>query len=254
MSPLADHREDVLGVAERRDDQRAERLVAQIAPLLARDPAHEVGDVEERRAVDVALRIELERAHELRERVGRGLARDLEPHGGAALATAKLLLDRLEEVLGLFLVDLEVEVARDAEDVDALEPHAREDGPDVPGDEVLEEHERVLRRSPSALSARHLDEAREHHRHLHDAEARLALALAREHHAEVQALVANVRERVARVDRDRRQDREDLVVEALVERGERRRAGARPGLTSTNVPSRASAGRRSLIRPTSAAR
>jgi hypothetical protein len=50
----------------------------------------------------------------------------------------------------------------------------------------------------------------------------LELPFAHEHDAEVQALVAQVRERVPRVDRDRRQDREDLAVKALVERRERR--------------------------------
>ena len=88
-------------------------------------------------------------------------------------------------------------------------------------DEVLEEDERVLRRSARCLDAVHLEEARQHHRHLHDAEPRLGLAFAREHDAEVQALVADVRERMARVDRDRREDREDFVVETLVERRER---------------------------------
>ena len=85
----------------------------------------------------------------------------------------------------------------------------------------------------------------EHRRHLDDAEPRLVpLVLAREHDAEVEALVAHVRERVPGVDRDRREDREDLVVEALVEGGElvgrelvgldehRRRRAASAGMSS----------------------
>ena len=66
-----------------------------------------------------------------------------------------------------------------------------------------------------------VEEPRQHHRHLHDAEARLDRPLALEHDAEVEALVPEVRERVAGVDGDRREDREDLVVEARVELGQR---------------------------------
>ena len=44
---------------------------------------------------------------------------DLEAHGGAAAEVAELVLDFLEEVLGLFLVDVEVAVARDPKRVHA---------------------------------------------------------------------------------------------------------------------------------------
>ena len=44
--------------------------------------------------------------------------------------------------------------------------------------------------------------------------------VAREHHTEIQALVAQVRKRVPGVDRDGRQDREDVVLEARVEQSE----------------------------------
>ena len=55
---------------------------------------------------------------ELAQRVGSTPACDLEAHGVAALAPPQLLLDRLQQVLGLLLVDLEVGVARDAERAD----------------------------------------------------------------------------------------------------------------------------------------
>ena len=85
-------------------------------------------------------------------------------------------------------------------------------------DEVLEQHERASR-APCELHAE--SSARQHRGHLHDAEARLEhVVLAREHDAEVEALVAQVRERVPGIDRDRREHREDVVVEALVEAGE----------------------------------
>ncbi len=128
-------------------------------------------------------------------------------------------MDRLEEVLRLFLVDLHVEVARHAEPVDAAQAHSREDRADVPRNDLFDEDERVPRRlAVRRADARHLHEARDHHRHLHDTERRLAAAVAIEHDAEVQGLVAEVRERVTRVDGDRREDREDLALEPGVER------------------------------------
>src|SRR5207248_2318606 len=89
----------------------------------------------------------------------------------SALAAAELLLDGLEQVLSFFLVDLEVEVARDAERVDALEPRTREDRADMARDQIFEQHERMpRRRAVRERDARDLDEARDHHRHLDDAE------------------------------------------------------------------------------------
>ena len=49
------------------------------------------------------------------DHLGRRVVGDLQAHGAAALAPPQLLLDRLEEVVGLVLVDRQVEVARDAE-------------------------------------------------------------------------------------------------------------------------------------------
>ena len=119
--PLADGVEDVLGVMELGLGERSEGLIAEVAAVFARGDLHQVGDVEHARGViDVALGIELERLDQLCERRCRRLARDLKPHGVAALSPPELLLDCLEEVLALLLVDLEVEVSRDPEDVDAF--------------------------------------------------------------------------------------------------------------------------------------
>ncbi len=62
------------------------------------------------------------------------------------------------------------------------------------------------------------DEAAQHRRDLDDAEARLLpVVLPREHDPEVDRLVAEVRKRVAGIDRQRRQHREDVGAKALVE-------------------------------------
>src|SRR5438093_1386922 len=65
---------------------------------------------------------------------------DLEAHGVAAVAAAHLLLDGLEQVLGLLLVVGEVEVAGDAEGPHAEDAGAGEQVPDVERDRVLEQH------------------------------------------------------------------------------------------------------------------
>ncbi len=63
----------------------------------------------------------------------------------------------------------------------------------------------------------HLPQPRQHRRHLDAREAILALARVAHGHRQRQRQVADVRERVRRVDRERRQDREDLVQEALAQ-------------------------------------
>ena len=79
---------------------------------------------------------------------------DLEPDGLAEAPAAQLGLDRLQEVVGL-VGDLEVGVARDAEEAVADDLHAREQRPEVGGDDVLERDEGVRR-------VVDLDEAVEH--------------------------------------------------------------------------------------------
>ena len=84
------------------------------------------------------------------------------------------------------------------------------------GDDVLEE-----RKATSVVWD--LDQAREHARHRHHAIAQPRTGRSgAESHGQVQGLVAQVGERVPRVQRDGRQDREYLAPEVLVH--ERRRA------------------------------
>ncbi len=159
--------------------------------------------------VDVLLRVELQSLDQLGDRPRRRIAGHLEAHGVAAVAAAVLHLDRQEKVVGHHHVEHDVEVAGDAEDVEPLDAHARKDGRRVAGDEVLEQDERAGRKlSALRADAAHRRQTREHRRDLDDAEPRLVRTLAHEHDAEVQTLVSHLRERVARVDRDRREDQE----------------------------------------------
>ena len=66
---------------------------------------------------------------------------DLEPDRRAEAAAQQLLLEGLDEVLGLVLLDLDVLVAGDAELVVLDDLHAREQLVEVVGDQVFERDE-----------------------------------------------------------------------------------------------------------------
>ncbi len=90
----------------------------------------------------------------------------------------------------------------------------REDRGLVAQDQVFQRDVRAPR-----TRQRHPHQPRQRSRNLHHAERGLDRVLtAREHHAHVDALVAHVRERVHRVDRDRREHRKDVLVEMGIER------------------------------------
>ena len=111
----------------------------------------------------------------------------------------------IEQVRRLFLLDREVGVARDPEEVVLDDLHAREERVEVGGDDLLEQHVRPVA---------DLHQARQDGRHLDAREEALAGVGVAHGHRERQRQVADVRERVAGVDRERRQHREDLVEEA----------------------------------------
>ena len=134
---------------------------------------------------------------------------DLEAHGPAEAAAAQLDLDRGEQVVGLLLLEGEVGVAGDPEGVVALDLHAREQRVEVGGDDLLERHE--------ALAVGHHHEPGQQQRHLHPGEAPLVGDRVAHDDGQVQRQVRDVRERVAGVDGQRREHREDALLEHLVE-------------------------------------
>ena len=80
---------------------------------------------------------------------------------------------------------------------------------EVGGDHLLERHE--------ALAVGHHDEAGQQQRHLHPGEAALLGDRVAHDHGEVERQVGDVRERVTGVDGERREHREDALLEHLVE-------------------------------------
>ena len=157
--------------------------------------------------VDVG-RVQAQAALQQGARLVRHGALDLEAHDLAEAAPAQLLLHGHEQVVGLVLLDVEVGVAGDAEEVVRLHLHAREEHVEVGRDDALQQHVRARR---------HLPHARQHRRHLDAREAALAAGGVAHRDRQRQRQVADVGEGMRGVHRQRRQDREDLVHEALAQ-------------------------------------
>ena len=168
---------------------RRPRRVAQLAEARQLDDLPQVGEVEQPvDDVDLAL-LDLERLGELGAQVRAHLAVDLEAHDLAEAPPAQLGLDGPQQVVGL-VGDVEVGVARDAEEAVVDDLHAGEERVEVGGDELLERDE------GRALARR--DEARQHLLgHLDAREGRhLRLRVAHED-GERQRQVGDVRERAS---------------------------------------------------------
>ena len=133
---------------------------------------------------------------------------DLEPDRLAEAASPDLLLDREQEVVGLVLLDRDVRVAGDAEQVGLEDLHAPEQLVEVRLDDLVEQHE---------SAGVDLHQARQERRDLDAREPLLPGVGVAEPDGDRQGEGADVRERMPGVDRERRQHRVDLVVEALAQ-------------------------------------
>ena len=191
----------------RRRDRRPGRDL-EVGPVQVGD-APQAGEVEHAADLVAVVLVEAEAAHQQGPRAGRHRALDLEADGLAEPAPPQLLLDGEQQVVGLVLLDREVGVAGHAEEVVLQDLHAGEQGVEVGLDDLVDEHE------PRRLD---LDEARQDLRHLDPGEAALAGGRVAQADRDRQAERRDVRERVAGVHGERRQDREDLVEEPLAER------------------------------------
>ena len=162
----ADRREDVgnlgrVGRHERRARGRHALRILELRPVDLRD-LEQAAEVERRgQAVDL-LRGDRELLHEQVERRVIHVVGDLEADGRAEAALQQPLLERLDEVLGLVLLDLDVLVAGDAELVVLEDLHAGEQVAEVVGDEVFERDEAHA----AGTVIRELHEPGEQRRHL----------------------------------------------------------------------------------------
>src|SRR5262245_2387090 len=207
--------EDVFSGTQRRRRGRRERLVLQLrqVELVER---HQVGDVQWAvNRVNVLL-LHLQRMAQQLDHVRAHSGGDLQPHAEAEAAVAHLLLDRLEQVAGLVLFDFDVGVARDAEGLAFDDAHSREERVDVRRHHFFEHREAIAlardRNQPGDVRRKWQLDA---------GEAGLMLAVFRvlghDQNPQVHADVRDVRERVARVYGQRRENGKDALVEKIAQ-------------------------------------
>ncbi|CAB4858871.1 unannotated protein [freshwater metagenome] len=211
----ADRREDVATVVVRctgegRGIHGLEGLVAQVG--MSREP-HDLPEIVEIEqpgdGVDLPI-LDAQRSAELIPDRGTESLLDLKAHDLAERPPTQLRLHRLEQVVGL-IGDLEVRVARHAEEPVIEDLHPREKRVEVLGDQLLEQHE-------GRLALDHRDEAGEHLlRYLHarkDGDRSLRVA---HEHREAQRKIRDVWERATEADGERREDGEHLLTETLAQ-------------------------------------
>ena len=182
-----------------------------------------------------------------RQLVAQALAHpgvDLEPHDLAEAAPAQLLLDRLQQVVGL-VGDVVVGVAGDPEERVVEHLHPREERAEVVGDQGVERDQRVRRSSPTLRKP-----AEQLLRHLDPGEDLVVLLGVAQDHREREREVGDVGERPPAADHERGQDREHLVARTAGRAPRARSAEACSGVM-IRIPCSASAGRssRSKQRP-----
>ena len=181
------------------------RRVAELAEARHRDDVHQVVEPEQAGLlVDLAL-LELQRLDQHPAQAGVHVGSDLEPDHLAEAAAADLLLDRLEEVVGL-VGDVVVGVPGHPEEGVVDDLHPREEIVEVRRDHLLERHE-------GEPVADREEAAEELLRHLHPRGHLLVLLRVAEQHRDAQREVGDVGEGPAAADHQRSERREHLALE-----------------------------------------
>ena len=213
---LADVEEDVVLLAETDHGDGRESLVFEVRPVEFRGDGHQAQEID--RPLD-AVDVFLFQIEDVAKPVGKLLRRvlHLETDGVAAIEFAQFILDGTEQIARLFLVDVEVAVARDAEHVGAADCDPVEKAADAVLHEVAEENEVLL----CGIIVGKRQEPREDARDLHHGKVG-AESFAFEFHDEVEAFVEQLREGVRRVDGQRREHGENFALEVFVEVGAHR--------------------------------
>ena len=151
--------------------------------------------------------VEVQLAQQQLEHLRADSGLHLDANRAAEAPAAQLHLDRREQVFGVLVFKRQVDVAGDSEDGMLLDHHAGEQAVQLGGDELLGGEE------PNAVGQ--ADQPREHGRHLDPGESSLAGIGITDHRREAERQVGDVRERVGRVDGQRREHREDPLLEDI---------------------------------------
>ena len=194
-----------------------EGRVLQVGPVDRAEQAHQAEQVD--RSVDLE-NVFLGELDVVEEDLEEGIVDpllNLEADGRTPAQIAQLLLDRLEQVLGFLLVDIEVAVAGDAEGFGRKNPAAREKLCCTKLNYFAQENESA----GSGLVRDQLDNPGQDPRNRQDGHHVLDLRGVRivKGHQHVERLVPNLRERMGGIDRERGQDGEDLPLKVPLDPG-----------------------------------
>src|SRR5690606_14163869 len=148
----------------------------------------------------------------------RAVLGDFQPYRDAEIAALQFSLQRLAQVLHFFFIYPQIAVARDAELRVRHDFAPRKQVVDMRVDDGGQQAERhaVLRQF-----GRQLNDTRQDARRFQDGNSGAAAEgiLAGQFDDEVQTLVDDLRERMCRIEADRRQERADFTVEILLDPG-----------------------------------
>ena len=188
----------------RRCDRRPRRRL-EIRPVQVRD-LPQTREVEHAPDLVAILRGQAKPAQEECPRRLRHGPLHFKPDRLAEAAPTKLFLDRHQEVVRVILFEGQVGVAGHPEEVVLDDLHAGEQRVQVGLDDLVDEHE---------MGRFHLQEARQDLGHFDPREVGLARLWIAQADRDRKAQGRDVREGMAGVHRERREDREDLVEEPL---------------------------------------
>ena len=157
--------------------------------------------------------------------LGRAALAEFQPHRVGVSPLAQFHAQHARQVLGVAFFQLQFGIARHAELAGAADRHAGKHDVGEALQQGGEEHELMWRVGDLRRQA---DHARQRARRAHDRDMALATegVLAVQHHRDIEALVEYPRERVGRIQAQRREHRQDLALEV---RARPARLCGRPG-------------------------
>ena len=209
---LAHHFEDIGMWRQGRIARRLEEAILQFGEGVVRDQRHQMRHRE--RPVQ-PVKIGLAQIEELQQQLAkifRAIGLHFQTNGVAAAGTPQFMFDAAQKIFGFFLVDVEIAVPGHAKSVHAIENQPGKQLGDVMFDEGGEIN--VIPRFVLAFAAGHQDQARQHARHLDDGVKQLAAALGlRARTSRLWLLFSSCGKRMAGIDRQRREHRENFFLE-----------------------------------------
>ena len=231
---LPDRRQNVGLIEKAFRRARHERRILELGPVRSVDQRRQPGEVDRPVAAIQIGFLELELLQQQAGKRRRAIGGDFQPHGKTELPLRELALERLPQILDLFLVEPKVGIARHPELRIADDATSGEKLAQVRMDDRGKQDKAVGRRDLD----RQLDHPQQLVRRLDDRDGGVAAerVAAGKLDDEIQALVDDLGKRVRRIEADRTQQRLDLAPEIVGDPGPLR--GIAFGLTQQPYPGR----------------